>query len=27
MRENYEDDWYYIERMENVETIAPPIVV
>ncbi len=23
MTENYEDDWYYIERMENVETIQP----
>lgn len=23
MSENYEDDWYYIERMENVETIQP----
>ena len=26
MSENYEDDWYYIERMENVETITAPIV-
>ena len=26
MTENYEDDWYYIERMENVETITAPIV-
>ena len=26
LTENYEDDWYYIERMENVETIAAPIV-
>lgn len=26
MNENYEDDWYYIERMENVETINAPIV-
>lgn len=24
MSENYEDDWYYIERMENVETITAP---
>ncbi|MCP5088015.1 MAG: hypothetical protein GY952_14575 [Rhodobacteraceae bacterium] len=23
MTENYEDDWYYIERMEKVETIQP----
>jgi hypothetical protein len=26
MSENYEDDWYYIERMENVQTIQPPVV-
>ncbi|WGI21206.1 hypothetical protein [Amylibacter sp. IMCC11727] len=26
MSENYEDDWYYIERMENVETITAPQV-
>ncbi len=25
MSENYEDDWYYIERMENVETIQPRV--
>ncbi len=25
MMENYEDDWYYIERMENVETIQPRV--
>ena len=23
MTENYDDDWYYIERMENVETVQP----
>lgn len=26
MSENYEDDWYYIERMDNVETITAPQV-
>ncbi|MEJ6710363.1 MAG: hypothetical protein QNK92_16485 [Amylibacter sp.] len=26
MTENYEDDWYYIEGMENVEMIGAPIV-
>jgi len=25
MTENYEDDWYYIERMENVEVILPRV--
>lgn len=24
MTENYEDDWYYIERMDNVETLVAP---
>lgn len=27
MGENYEDDWYYIERMENVQTISAPKVL
>lgn len=27
MSENYEDDWYYIERMENVQTIAAPVLI
>jgi hypothetical protein len=26
MSENYDDDWYYIERMDNIETIAAPFV-
>lgn len=25
MTENYDDDWYYIERMENVQTIQPRV--
>ncbi|MEM7439517.1 MAG: hypothetical protein AAF393_07960 [Pseudomonadota bacterium] len=25
MTESYEDDWYYIERMENVEAITPKV--
>ncbi len=27
MSENYEDDWYYIERMENVQAISAPVLI